>query len=137
MRRMGEMTGQVPENLGEAEFAMRRAEDALRGQQPGSAAQAQGEALEALRDGMGQSMQQMMQSMGMGMMMPMPMGRGQMPGRDPLGRQQGVDPGTVEVPTEPEEKRARELLEELRRRAGERDRPADELDYLHRLLRQF
>ncbi|WP_404382498.1 TIGR02302 family protein [Caenispirillum salinarum] len=141
MRRLGEMTGQVPENLGDAELAMRRAEEALRGQQPGPASQAQGEALEALRDGMGQSMQQMMQAMGMGqgmmMPMPMPMGRGQMPGRDPLGRQQGMDPDTVEVPTEPEEKRARELLEELRRRASERDRPTEELDYLRRLLRQF
>jgi uncharacterized protein (TIGR02302 family) len=139
MRRMGEMAGQVPDNLGEAELAMRRAETALRGEMFGGASQAQGEALEALRDGMGQSMQQMMQAMGMGqgMMMPMLMGRGQMPGRDPLGRQQGLDPGTVEVPTEPEEKRARELLDELRRRAGDRSRPSDELDYLHRLLRQF
>lgn len=139
MRRMGEMAGEIPENLGDAEMAMRRAERALEGERFGGASDAQGEALEAMREGMGQAMQQMMQAMGMGMPMMMPMpaqGRGTMPGRDPLGRQ-GYGEDTVEVPTEPEQKRARELLEELRRRAGDRERPQPELDYLHRLLRQF
>ncbi|SOD94799.1 TIGR02302 family protein [Caenispirillum bisanense] len=138
MRRLGEMAGQVPDNLGQAEMAMRGAAEALQGDRFGSAADAQGQALEAMRQGMGQAMQQMMQAMGMPGMMPMPMPTmGAAPGRDPLGRRGGVDPGTTKVPTEPEEKRARELLEELRRRAGDRDRPAPELDYLHRLLRQF
>lgn len=139
MRRMGEMSGQVPENLGEAEMAMRRAEEALEQGRFGQGSDEQGQALEAMRDGMGESMQQMMQAMGMGMPMMMPMPgqmRGTMPGRDPLGRQ-GLGDDSVEVPTEPEQKRARELLEELRRRAGDRDRPQPELDYLHRLLRQF
>lgn len=138
MRRMGEMAGQVPDNLGQAEMSMRGAEEALQGQRFGAAADAQGQALEAMRQGMGQAMQQMMQAMGMPGMMPMPMpSMGAAPGRDPLGRRGGIDPGTTKVPTEPEEKRARELLEELRRRASDRDRPPPELDYLHRLLRQF
>jgi hypothetical protein len=34
-------------------------------------------------------------------------------------------------------KRVREILEELRRRAGETDRPQQERDYIDRLLRQF
>ena len=34
-------------------------------------------------------------------------------------------------------KRAQELLEELRRRSGERLRPEDELEYFRRLLDQF
>jgi hypothetical protein len=33
--------------------------------------------------------------------------------------------------------RAREILEELRRRLGEATRPPGELDYLERLLRRF
>ena len=33
--------------------------------------------------------------------------------------------------------RSREILDELRRRSGQRHRPDDELDYLRRLLRQF
>ncbi|PZR14756.1 MAG: hypothetical protein DI532_08045, partial [Azospirillum brasilense] len=33
--------------------------------------------------------------------------------------------------------RTRRIQEELRRRVGERERPAQELDYYDRLLRQF
>jgi hypothetical protein len=33
--------------------------------------------------------------------------------------------------------KSRQILDELRRRAGERSRPALELDYIDRLLRQF
>jgi hypothetical protein len=36
-----------------------------------------------------------------------------------------------------ERQRSREILEELRRRAGESERPKPELDYIDRLLRQF
>jgi hypothetical protein len=61
--------------------------------------------------------------------------------RDPLGRPQkseGPDLGTsVKVPDEIDMQRAREILEELRRRSGEATRPTEELDYLERLLRRF
>ena len=43
----------------------------------------------------------------------------------------------VEVPDESDVQRARQILEELRARAGERGRPTDELDYIDRLLRRF
>jgi hypothetical protein len=43
----------------------------------------------------------------------------------------------VTIPDRDDSRRAHELLEELRRRAGERDRPEDERQYLERLLRQF
>jgi Domain of unknown function (DUF4175) len=33
--------------------------------------------------------------------------------------------------------KSRQILDELRRRAGERSRPAIELDYIDRLLRRF
>jgi len=33
--------------------------------------------------------------------------------------------------------RARAILQELRKRAGERGRPQQELDYIDRLLREF
>ena len=33
--------------------------------------------------------------------------------------------------------RARDILQELRRRAGERGRPPQELDYIDRLLKEF
>ena len=60
---------------------------------------------------------------------------------DPLGRRQGASGpdfgGTVKVPTQSELQRARNILMELRRRAGERGRPQQELDYIDRLLKQF
>jgi hypothetical protein len=34
-------------------------------------------------------------------------------------------------------RRSREILDELRRRSGDRQRPALELDYIDRLLHQF
>ena len=61
--------------------------------------------------------------------------------RDPLGRPQrfqGPDAGnSVKVPDEIDMQRAREILEELRRRVAQPARPPTELDYFERLLRRF
>jgi Flp pilus assembly CpaE family ATPase len=43
----------------------------------------------------------------------------------------------VQIPDEMELRRTREIVDELRRRRGERERPPLELDYLDRLLDQF
>jgi hypothetical protein len=43
----------------------------------------------------------------------------------------------VKVPDESDIQRAREILEELRRRLGERGRPPPELDYIERLIERF
>lgn len=60
---------------------------------------------------------------------------------DPLGRplrsQGRNDDGGVRVPGEIDVQRARRILEELRRRFGESDRPQLELDYIERLLKDF
>ena len=60
---------------------------------------------------------------------------------DPLGRPQGGDgsSGTAEARRDGQdpEAQAAELLEEIRRRAGERDRSESERDYLKRLLDLF
>jgi hypothetical protein len=61
---------------------------------------------------------------------------------DPFGRppQQtdGADPGLLtKVPDQIDTQRAREILEELRRRLGEQTRPVIELEYLERLLKRF
>ncbi|WP_375550013.1 DUF4175 family protein [Oceanicaulis alexandrii] len=57
-------------------------------------------------------------------------------GSDPLGRgaAEGQD---TNLPSESERQRARDILEELRRRAAERGRPQEELDYIDRLLERF
>ena len=61
--------------------------------------------------------------------------------RDPLGRAQrtsGPDYGdNVKVPRKIDTRRARDILEELRRRLGQSTRPPAELDYLERLIEQF
>ena len=60
---------------------------------------------------------------------------------DPLGQPlRGRDYGddiTVKVPGEIDVQRARRILEELRRRFADPDRPQIELDYIERLLKNF
>jgi hypothetical protein len=57
-------------------------------------------------------------------------------GSDPLGRGAAEGQDTT-LPSESERQRARDILEELRRRAAERGRPQEELDYIDRLLERF
>lgn len=149
MRGMG-----APQNgeLDEAEDAMREAESQLGQGQGEGALDAQGRALEALRKG-GQNLAQQMQGQpgegeGEGQAYGEPDGRQQ--GRpsaqqrgseDPLGRpqrQRDWADGRVKVPGADESatQRARRILEELRKRLGDPLRPAEELDYLERLLRR-
>lgn len=124
-----------PKQLNDAQKAMERAEQALQNGDLNEAAQQQAEALENMRKGAQEMAQQMMQNS------PRRMGENGDTPRDPLGRpqrSQGPDLGTsVKVPDEIDIQRAREILDELRRRLGERLRPADELEYLERLLRRF
>ncbi|TDK42306.1 TIGR02302 family protein [Antarcticimicrobium luteum] len=129
--------------LGRAGRAMDGAEEALRGDDLAEAIDRQAEAIEALREGMralGEAMaqeQQGNQQQGQGM------AEGDMRAndRDPLGRQAGANGalGTDEGMLQGEDvyRRARELLDEIRRRSGEGERPDVELDYLRRLLDRF
>ena len=67
-------------------------------------------------------------------------GQQPLPGRDPLGRPMNrgsFDTDNVHIPDEADIQRARRILDELRRRLGERHRPDLELDYIERLLRRF
>ena len=123
--------------LGGAGEAMREAEQALRRGDMEGGAEAEARALEQLRQGAREMAQQMMRRM------PSRYGaNGSPPELDPLGRPpnrtDGADPGTgVKIPDQIDTQRAREILEELRRRLGEQTRPQGELDYLDRLLRRF
>ncbi len=140
---MGRQGIDPPGQFGEAGKAMQQAEKALRDGDLEGAAEAEGRALDQLRQGARSMAQQMMQKR------QQQMGQGQNgPGNprgplDPLGRapnqtMDGSDPGTgVKVPDQIDVQRAREILEELRRRLGENTRPTFELEYLERLLKQF
>jgi uncharacterized protein (TIGR02302 family) len=129
------------EALGRAGDAMDGAEEALRQNDYAGAIDQQSEAMEALRDGMrslGEAMAQTQQNQqGQGA----EEGDMQAQNRDPLGRDRGSQgsTGTDENLLQGEDvyRRARELLDEIRRRSGEDDRPEIELDYLQRLLDRF
>lgn len=126
--------------FGEAGREMGEAGQALQGGEGDQAFNNQGQAMDALRQGADSMMQQMQQAMeGQGE------GRGEQTGRnregldrDPLGRPQrstGPDFGdTVSVPDEIDIRRAREILEAIRKRLGNALSPQLEKEYLERLL---
>ncbi len=137
-RGMKELGMQPPGQLGGAEKSMERAEESLRNGDMAGAAEHESRALEQLRQGARQLAQQMLRQL--------PSRYGMMNGSrgelDPMGRPpqrtDGPDPGSaVKVPDEIDVQRAREILEELRRRLGETTRPPIELEYLERLLKRF
>jgi uncharacterized protein (TIGR02302 family) len=106
----------------------------------GKAIGAQGRALQALREG-AEGMQKQMQGEGQGQEgeaeTGVEPGKGQR-GRDPLGRDYGaLGRGAAMGPLGDAvgaAERARRVMEELRRRLSDPNRPGDERDYLERLL---
>src|SRR5262245_9375521 len=136
-RGMREFGLNTPEQFGGAGESMERAERALRDGDLDGAAQEESLALEQLRQGAREMAQQMLNQM------PSRFGLNDNNGElDPLGRPpqrtDGPDPGIgVKVPDQIDVQRAREILEELRKRLGEPTRPPIELEYLERLLKLF
>jgi uncharacterized protein (TIGR02302 family) len=145
MRQMGEGAGDIPQPFGRAERAMRGAVDALNRGAPGDAVGPQTDALDQLQQA-ARSMAEQMNQMGEGQGGP---DRGDPSGmrprrkadRDPLGRERNgngsYDQGDVAIPDQGELQKSREILDELRRRSGERSRPEIERDYIDRLLKRF
>jgi len=149
MRQMGDQGGDIPAPMARADRAMRDAVDALKRSQPGQATGPQTEALDALQQAARAMAEQMMGRNG-------GMPEGDDPGdregmdqakRDPFGRLMdengngGIDDGGLmrmgKSPNDYALEKAKEILEELRTRAGERSRPEIERDYIDRLLKQF
>jgi hypothetical protein len=128
---------QAPGQFGGAGEAMERAERALRDGDLDGATQEETRALEQLRQGAREMAQQMLRQM------PSRYGLNDSQGElDPMGRPpqrtDGPDPGVgVKVPDQIDVQRAREILEELRRRLGDATRQPLELEYLERLLKRF
>ena len=140
MRRLAEMTGDIPENLGNAEQEMRGAHQSLTEGDASSAADAQVRVLDELQQGARQMRSQLRDQLvrrpGGG---PMDMMQGE--NRDPFGREEGsgavIDTSDVAIPEQQDLQRSREILNELRRRGADRSRPDYELEYIDRLLRRF
>jgi uncharacterized protein (TIGR02302 family) len=143
MRQLGDAEGEIPQSFGPAEKAMREAVEALKQGQPGQAVNPQSRALDEMQQAAREMAEQMAKQDGQG--------EGSRSGRanaqsrqaerDPLGRmrqgQGGYDQSDVKIPEEADIQKSRGILDELRRRAGERFRPEFELDYIDRLLQRF
>lgn len=145
--RLPNMSGQAGQDardaLDRAGRAMDQAENALRQDDLPGAIDRQSDAMEALREGirnMGEAMARERQQQ--------PGGDNQQAGdtmgsqRDPLGRDPGrqgerLDTGDEMLKGEDVYRRARDLLDEIRRRTGEAERSDTERDYLQRLLDKF
>lgn len=135
---LGQSGVKAPPALDKAQKQMKDAETRLGEGRSDRATSAQGQAIQGLREGAQGLADRLMQSMA---------GRRGSPGRggsartDPLGRAlpgTALDLGTdVAVPDKIDVQRAREIIEELRRRASELGRPKTELEYLDRLLERF
>lgn len=137
--RLGQLLDNMPDGMseeGERAFdeAARQMDEASRALQRGDgegALAAQDEALSALREGAADTAERLQAENEAN-------GRGQAD-RDPLGREAdgGGTGGDTEVPSEMERQRARDILEELRRRAGDGSLTPEERAYIERLLDRF
>lgn len=138
-QRLAELLENMPEGMteeGERAFeeAERQMDEAGRALQRGDgegALAAQDEALSALREGAADTAERLQAENEAN-------GRGQAE-RDPLGRDAdgGGTGGNTEVPSEMERQRARDILDELRRRAADGSLTPEERAYIERLLDRF
>jgi hypothetical protein len=149
-RALEELARQIPggggttnQALEDAGRAMGEARDDLESRQPGDAVEDQMEALDRLDEGA----QALAEALRNGQGDTANRGRGRRDGQardllsDPFDRPAGafgaIDGRDTHVPDRSVLDRARQVLEELRRRAAEPYRPRIELDYLDRLMDRF
>lgn len=136
MQSLADLGADIPDSLGQAEQAMRESTQALRQGDTDSAVDAQTEALARLQQGSQQARQTLAKQTGRSGVT-----QGMGSGRDPLGRPLrgtgGIDENSVKIPDQADTQKAREVLDELRKRSGQAERPPAERDYLQRLLKQF
>jgi uncharacterized protein (TIGR02302 family) len=133
------------DGLGQADSAMGDASGKLGEGNADGAVDSQGKALDALRKG-AQSLAESMQQgdgdgQGDGPGNRMGRQQGSANSSDPLGRplhgHEYTDDYSVKVPGEIDVQRVRRILEELRRRLADPQRPQIELDYIERLLKDY
>jgi GAF domain-containing protein len=120
---------------------MHEAAGALQRSSPGEAIGPQTEALDQLQQAARDFARQLQQRLGNGEVGATDRDSRDRVERDPFGRPMSnngtYDLGDVKIPDDNILQKSRQILDELRRRAGERFRPPIELDYLERLLKRF
>jgi uncharacterized protein (TIGR02302 family) len=136
--------GEGEDGLGEADTAMGDASGKLGEGNADGAVDSQGRALDALRKGaqsLAQAMQQGDEGQGDGPGNRVGRQQSGANGTDPLGRplrgNEYSDDYSVKIPGEIDVQRVRRILEELRRRLSDPQRPQIELDYIERLLKDY
>ena len=135
LKGLGDKGKAAGKNFGEAGKDMGQAQGQLGAKSFDDAGKSEQQALDAMRKGTAALAQALMQQQS---------GQGMKPGgqngnQDPLGRENGAQ-GSInggKIPDKDSLARARAILQELRKRAGETGRPKEELDYLDRLLKEF
>ncbi len=144
MRQFDALMGEIPGTLGEAERAMKGAGQALQRGALGDAVPQQGRAVERLRAATEDAASMMAQRFGGGQPGMFSGGMTDTEGgsQDPFGRSgsqglRGLNVEQVDIPDRMQRRQVEEVLEELRRRAGEYDRSQKERDYIKRLLKRF
>jgi hypothetical protein len=141
MMAAGEKLDEIPKSMGEAEQSMRGSEEALGDDDLYGSMPHQEDAIEHLKD----AQKDLSKQLSARMQMMVGIGLGSAQKYDPLGRPYGgkdapngqSNDSDVKIPDEARKKKVEEILDLLRRRSGEFDRPDEELDYFRRLLRQF
>jgi len=122
--------GSISKSMGDAELEMRKAFNALTGNDDAGAMEAQSAALDHMREAATRATRELSRRFTR-------MGQG----RDPFGRITGnngsLEGGRVDLPEQGEINRSRHILKELRRRSGDHRRPRLERDYMDRLLETF
>ena len=130
--RYGQETERTRRLLGSAIEMQKRAEDALRRGDFAAAKEAQQQAMSALADRSSELARLNDEND--------PEAREERDQRDILGRLNNGESGygdNVQIPEEMDRQKAREILDEIRRRAGNRALTREELEYLNRLLERF
>ena len=139
MREIGEIESNIPQELGRAERAMRKASRELQRGRPDRAADAQAKAMDMMSRG-AQSMKNMIMGDGMAIREGGQNNNNKEDtlSRDPLGR---IPPGIgntaggfVGIPTSREIRKAKDIVSELYKRSGDIERPISEREYIDRLL---
>ncbi len=136
--------GEIPQSMGLAEQEMRASAQALALNQPPASVPHQEQAITYLRESqkqLAQQLQKRLQQM-TGFMIGF---GGKKMQYDPLGRPYGSDDNSgdpsdssnVKIPDEAERRRVEEILQLLRERSSEQNRPREELEYYRRLLKRF
>ncbi len=140
-----EKIGEIPPSMGLAEQEMRGSSEELGFNNPLDSIPYQMRAIEYLKESQDQLMEQLQQRMVQMTGFMMSFGGSASMQQDPLGRPFGGEDGPngvpygspVKIPDEAERRRVQEILKLLRQRAGQQDRPREELDYYRRLLKRF